>query len=121
MTPRSTYVPTPCYIVVIFDIEDVYTRLVDEATWRWMHHGGPVPETQTKAITELELADLEEVLEDCDEDGAVYERAHYVSGVFGPKISSAGRVDDMSVSAAIRYARENNLELVDAFTTECSI
>ncbi len=113
--------PTPCYMVVNFDIEAVYARLVDEATWRWMHHGGPVPETQTKEITEVELADLEEVLEDCDENAAVYERAHYVSGVFGPKISSAGHVGDMSVSDAIRYVRENNLELVDAFTAECSI
>lgn len=112
---------TRCYMVVTFDIEGVYTQLVDEATWNWMHQGGAAPETQAAKIPPDALDELEEILEDCDDDSAVYERAYFVGGVFGPHISSAGDIGHMSVSDALRYIRENNLELVDAFTAECSI
>ena len=114
---------TPCYLVVRFDFDGVYAHLVDEATWRWMHDGGPVPEIQAQHINELVMADLEESLEEQDPEDAVYERAHVVGGVFGSKVTYQG--DDvtrpMSISQAIRYARENNLEILDSFTTEMAV
>lgn len=111
---------TPCYMIIVYDIEHVSAYLVDEPAWRWMHEGGPLPAAQAAFINEHDLSDIDEELAESDEEEAVYVRAHHVNGVFGPRSSSAGHAAPMTVSEAVRYARENGLDLVDAFTCECA-
>lgn len=122
---------TPCYMIVRFNGESAY--LIDAPVWRWLHEGGTLPASQAGFITEDVLSEIDEELAEGyererrwaempaalanalhEKEDAAHVRARHVNGVFGPRYSSAGDAQPMTVSAAIRYARERGLDLVDA-------